>query len=70
MLEKSRVIYQAPNDRSFNIFYQLMSEKVKEIARKLDIKVLLKVLLREKYQTTLSTFLFILLFGHSKFSGA
>lgn len=48
MLEKSRVIFQAPNDRSFNIFYQLMSEKVKEIARKWDDKVLLKILLREK----------------------
>lgn len=34
MLEKARIISQTPNDRNFHIFYQLMSEKIKEIARK------------------------------------
>lgn len=40
MLEKARVTFQAPNDRSFNIFYEMMSEKIKEIARKKDVKSL------------------------------
>uniref|UniRef100_A0A914Q4Q7 Myosin motor domain-containing protein n=1 Tax=Panagrolaimus davidi TaxID=227884 RepID=A0A914Q4Q7_9BILA len=37
LLEKSRVIKQAPGERSFHIFYQIMSDAIKDLKKKLHL---------------------------------